>query len=235
MFLGTQQDLQMQQTLPPYVSSIPTGAREKVTARGKDRSPVRAEYYLGETLVGIRLWNPDGTPSAEYAYEDNLRDGWTYFWNSYGRLQSAQPYEKGLPHGTAYQWASDGRLLGTYTMESGNGLDLWWREDEAGRVRLQEVHPFVGGQLQGFAWQFAWGGQLAVEQHWFAGKLHGIERRWSPTGKLLRGNPRYWIDGQRVRKPTYVKAATQDTTLPPLRPEDDLPERDFPPEVARVI
>jgi len=215
-----------------YQSSIPEGAREKVTARGKDRCPVRAEYYLGETLVGTRIWNPDGTPSAEYAYEDNLRHGWTYFWDSYGSLISAQPYERGLQHGTASQWASDGRLLGTYTMEYGNGLDLWWREDEADRAILQEVYHFVAGQLQGFEWGFAWDGQLAVEQHWFADKLHGMERRWSPTGKLQRGFPRYWVDGQRVRKPSYIKAATQDTTLPPLRPEDDLPERTYPPEIA---
>ena len=188
---------------------------------------MRAEYYIEDELVGIRLWHPSGLPANEYAFQNGNKHGWQYFWNTEGNLISAQPYERGLQHGTAYQWANEGRLLGTYTMEQGNGFDLWWSEDEDGNATLAEAYSFVSGQLHGYEWQFS-NGQLRAEKHWYLDKLHGIERLWDQKSKLARGFPRYWLHGERVHKPTYLKAATLDSTLPPLLPEENHPNRRFP-------
>ncbi len=157
-----------------------------------------------------------------------------FFWNTDGNLISAQPYEQGLQQGTAYQWANDGRLLGTYTMEQGNGFDLWWCEDEDGNATLAEAYTFVDGQLHGYEWQFS-NGQLRTEKHWHQDKLHGIERLWDPKSKLVRGFPHFWLHGERVRKPVYLKAITQDDTLPSLLPEDDNPDRAFPRKIAELL
>ena len=67
-----------------------------------------------------------------------------------------------------------------------------------------------------------------AEKHWHQDKLHGIERIWDLKSKLAPGFPRYWLHGERARKPVYLKAITQDNTLPSLLPEDDNPNRIFP-------
>ncbi|MBB6050695.1 toxin-antitoxin system YwqK family antitoxin [Armatimonas rosea] len=195
---------------------------------------MRAEYYIEDELVGIRLWHPSGLPANEYAFQNGNKHGWQYFWNTKGNLISAQPYERGLQHGTAYQWANEGRLLGTYTMEQGSGFDLWWSEDEDGNTSLAEAYNFVSGQLHGYEWQFS-NGQLRAEKHWYQDQLHGIERLWDQKGKLARGFSRYWLHGERVGKPLYLHAIAQDNTLPSLLPEADNPDRTFPREIAEAL
>src|SRR5207249_1521031 len=113
---------------PRYVSSIPAGANEKITQTWKDRSRKRAEYYIGKELVGTRTFHRTGELMFETPYKNGKKHGMTYRWDEPDVLLSCEPYQNGLMHGTAYQWARDGRLVGSYTMEQGTGLDLWWRD-----------------------------------------------------------------------------------------------------------
>lgn len=140
-----------------------------------------------------------------------------------------------MEHGTAYQWASDGRLVGSYTMEHGAGIDLWWQSWPDGTAELSEARWYCDGLRHGFEWQFFERGGLSDERHWREGVLHGIEREWNFKGGLRRGFPRYWVSGERVTKPQYVRAASRDASLPAFRTEDNKARRAFPPEVARHL
>jgi hypothetical protein len=221
-----------------YRSCISPTARERVTAWGAAGCRVRAEYYSGNDLIGIRHWLPNGVPQSEYAYQKGNRHGWQYFWNEEGNLISAQPYDQGVQHGIAYQWANSGRLLGTYTMDHGSGFDLWWCEHEEGNATLAEVYTFVEGHLHGFEWQFT-RDELREEKHWHQGKLHGIERKWNSKRNLSRGFPRHWIHGELVTKHEYLKTLSVDCTLIPVSSKDNNPYRIFPPlikdELKKII
>lgn len=58
-----------------------------------------------------------------------------------------------------------------------------------------------------------------------------IQRQWTANGKLRRGYPQYFVQGERVNKRHYVQACRADPTLPPWRAEDDQPQRPLPPGV----
>lgn len=219
-----------------YVSSIPPEEREKITGIFPDRSPVSAEYYLGKELVGQRRYHRSGKLINERSFRNGQRHGWEYRWDRPGELLSATPYENGVEHGTAYQWGHSGRLIGTYTMEHGTGIDLWWQEREDGSITLTEVYYMHAGLGHGYVWHFHEPGKLRSEQRWHQGKQHGIERRWRwQRGNLERGYPRYWVQDERVTKRQYLRAMKSDPNLPPFRQEENLPEREFPPEIARHL
>lgn len=216
-----------------YVSSIPVEAKEKVTGRNDNGSPTRTEYYIKRELVGLRLYHPSGEISDEYAFRNGQKHGWSYRWDHPGELLSAENYEDGLPHGTAYQWRSDGTLLGSYTLEHGTGIDLWWETWSDGDENLAEVHYLKDGAPHGFDWWLD-ANEKSVwwESHWQTGVQHGIERQWNGKAHLRRGYPRYWIQGERVTKAKYQRAAAKDPRMPPFRAEENRPERMFPPEIA---
>ena len=219
-----------------YVSSIPVEAKTKATGKYDNGRPTRVEYYLGKEKVGLRIFSRDGDLEIEYSFRNGQYHGWSYRWDEPAKLLSATPYQDGVEHGTAYQWADDGRLLGTYRMEHGTGTDLWWEEWD-GIVSLAEAFQMQDGLRNGHEWWFHTGkpGQLWIEKQWFTGKQHGIEREWNSKGRLSRGYPRYWIHDQRVAKRQYVRAAAKDPTLPPFRAEDNVPHRDFPPEIDQHL
>ena len=73
------------------------------------------------------------------------------------------------------------------------------------------------------------------ESHFAEGLEHGIQRDWDSTGRLRRGFPKYFINGEQVTKRQYLRAAKLDSSLPPFREEDNRPERQFPPEVAAAL
>lgn len=219
-----------------YASSIPADATERVRTKLSDGTRKRAEYYVGSERVGERSFYPSGELEYEYAFRDGRRHGWQYRHDEPGKLLSAEPYKNGLPHGTAYQWADDGRLIGSYTMEHGTGIDLWWQDWPEGPVELAEVHYLQDGVPHGFEWWLNEDQQSVYnERHWQHGLLHGIEREWNGEGKLRRCFPRYWIHDKRVTKRQYRKASANDTTLPLFREEDNSLQRDFPPEVAKHL
>ena len=150
-----------------------------------------------------------------------------------GKLITAEPYSNGLSHGTVRQWSDDGKLLGTYTMEHGTGIDLWWCEGfEGGPPYLSEARYIKDGKWHGFEWWLK-ADQKSVwqERRFRADQLHGIERRWNWRGRLGRGYPRYWLNDVRVTKRQYLRACAKDPSLPPSREADNRPQRKFPPGV----
>jgi hypothetical protein len=220
-----------------YQTSIPPAAEERITHRHPDGTRQRAEYWLDGEQVGLRTFHPTGELEDEYSFRHGVKHGMQYRCDLPGQLGSAEPYENGVPHGTAYQWSYyDGRLIGTYTLEHGTGIDLWRQDWSDGTVTLTEVHSMRNGCSHGWEW-WVNHDQRSVheERHWMDGELHGIERQWNMQGRLRRGYSRYWVHGKRVTRRQYLRAAASDPTLPPFRPEDNNPERAFPPEIAEHL
>jgi hypothetical protein len=220
-----------------FKSSIPAGARPRIVRRHPSGAKARVDYALAGAIVGFRLFDPDG----ELIYDCGLREGkahgTAFRLDQPGKLLSATPYKHGLEHGLARQWSSDGqRLIGSYRMRNGTGVDLWWQETftEPRRPYLAEVRFVRAGQLHGFEWWLNEDQRSVYEErHWRDGKLHGIERVWNRHGRLRRGYPRCFIDGERVTRRMYESAQAKDSSLPELRPADNSNRRAFPPEVAR--
>lgn len=219
---------------PSYISAIPEHAREEdITKRhGAGRGKVVKNYYLGRSYVGRRVYDKDGLLEDECSYKNGKKHGWEYHWEN-GRLSWALPYDNGREHGTARTWGTSGALLGSYTMDHGTGIDLWWNELE-GEPQLTEARVVVDNLMDGYEYWFETGnpGVLRKEKWWSKGRLHGIEREWNDRGRLRRGFPKYWIHDRQVDKRTYERAVKADTTLRPFRIEDNQPSRVFPPEVA---
>jgi antitoxin component YwqK of YwqJK toxin-antitoxin module len=219
-----------------YVSSIPAEAREKITQQNGDGNPKRTEYYLGNDMVGLRFYGTTGVIESEYSFRNGKRHGWSYSWDILGELLSMEHYENDLSHGTAYQWGHDGRLLGTFTMEHGTGIELWWWEDEdTGIVELHSADSYRDGVRHGAEWLFYAEDRLSQEFLWYCGELHGIERSWDEQGNILDDYPRFWIRDTQATEAEYMKACADDPTLPPFRIEDNKPIRDFPLEVAQHL
>jgi antitoxin component YwqK of YwqJK toxin-antitoxin module len=219
-----------------YVTSIPEEAKEKVTAKQDGGTKKRAEYYIDGELVGIREFFPAGEVDYEVAFKNGVKHGTDYRWYAPDQLLSREPYENGVPHGTAYEWGRNGTLLGTYTLEHGTGIDLWWEDWADGSENLAEVYYMRDGARHGFEWWLhADETRVWHERHWHKGIEHGIERRWNSQDRLRRGYPRYWVNGERVTKAKYLREAARDPTLPLFQAEDNAPQRTFPPEIARHL
>ena len=110
-----------------YASGISTLAQERIRLRYDNDTKRQAEYWLNGECVGQRCFDLDGSIEAEWSLHDGRRHGNSYRFHENGKLLSLEPYQNGVPHGTAYQWGANGDLLGTYTLDQGTGLDLWWR------------------------------------------------------------------------------------------------------------
>lgn len=222
-----------------YRSSIPDGARERVTARHlRSRRRYKAEYWLNGKLVGVRFFDPGGAVESESPLKDGLLHGTRYFFESSNQLEFAEPYVNGLAHGTARQWSPEGKLLGTYTMKHGTGVDLWRQGTNWGNglPYLSEARYIKDGIWHGFEW---WLNEdqksIWQERHFQLNQLHGIERDWNSEGHLKRGYPRYWVNGVQVTKRQYLRACLKDSALPSYRESDNRPERTFPPEIVLCL
>ena len=212
---------------PIYLSSIPADAKEVA----KDGAR-QVNYFIGSDKVGYRYFKSDSVLTDERAYRGVHPYKHAYTWHSSGAMHSCETFDaEGVPHGTAYQWADDGRLIGSYTLVHGTGVDLWWTPWDDGTAQLSEIHMMRDGARHGYEWWLDENEVPYSERHWQNFAEHGIEREWNSAGRLRRGYPRYWLHGQRVRKDRYVRAAAKDDTLPPFRAEENLPARQFPPEV----
>lgn len=223
-------------TQPVYKSSIPDTAEERIVATHDDGTKQRAEYWLDGEMVGECFFFETGELEIEYGLCQQRYHGMYYRWDLPGCLISATPYHDGLEHGTAYQWTIEGELLGSYTMEHGTGLDLWWGQCADGPRLLSEARYYRDGKRHGFEWWIA-GDQHSVyeEGHYFENAPHGILRQWNKQGRLRRGYPQYYIHGTRVTKAKYLRACRRDPSLPPFDPADNLPARSFPPEVTQHL
>jgi antitoxin component YwqK of YwqJK toxin-antitoxin module len=219
------------------LSSIPTEAEERVTERYDGGVKKKAEYYLNGEEVGRRWFFEAGDLEMEISVRDGRQHGPFRTWYESGQLSSETIYVNGLEHGTARQWAEDGTLIGTYEMDHGTGLDLWWTglSDEGG-WHLSEARYMLAGDRHGFEWWID-ADQMSVnrEGHFAKGQEHGVQRDWNSAGRLRRGFPKYFVNGGQVTKRQYLRAAHLDSSLPPFRAEDNRPERQFPPEVVGAL
>src|SRR5580658_6809559 len=175
-----------------YVSMIYDYAEARPVDYLDNSGGTAVEYYVGTEKVGRRVFASTGDLEWECAYRGGKKHGWEYRWDEPGVIVSATPYVEGVEHGTAYQWAEDGSLIGTYTMEHGTGLDLWWREFE-GSIELAEARQVRDSLWDGFEYWIKYGSQedLITERWWSNGKKHGIEREWNGKCRLRRGYPQY--------------------------------------------
>jgi len=221
-----------------YRSSIPKTAKERILAThrtGKEK--YKAEYFVDGNVVGIRYFDQSGQIELERPLKDGLFHGMLYSFED-GVVISAEPYRNGLAHGLAKQWSFDGELIGTYTMKHGTGLDLWRCKKNWGdkRVFLAEARFLKDGKWHGFEWWLN-EDQKSVhdEQHFWENLQHGVQRSWNCRGRLRRGYPRYWVEGRQVSKRDYLRARTNDPSLPPVRESDNRPRRKFPSEVLAAM
>jgi antitoxin component YwqK of YwqJK toxin-antitoxin module len=133
-----------------YRSSIPKAARERVVATFvSGPQKYMARCTLNGKLVGVRFFHETGELEHERPLRNGERHGIEYRSDVSGKLLSAEPYYNGLPHGVARQWSHGGKLLGTYTMNHGTGIDLWWQE-HGGRAHLSEARYVKNGKWHGF-------------------------------------------------------------------------------------
>jgi hypothetical protein len=216
-----------------YRSSIPKDAQERVVATFVN-SPrkYKAEYMLGGTKVGIRLFHETGDLEYECPLRNGVPHGVEYRSDVPGKLLSATPYFDGLQHGIATQWNDDEELIGTCVMRHGTGLDLWYSGSNDMLPFLSEARYLKDGKWHGFEWWLNPDQRSVWEEcHFWEDRRHGIERAWNRKGRLRRGYPKYWVNDRRVTKRQYVRACAGDPNLPPFRDADNRPERLFPPEV----
>jgi hypothetical protein len=194
------------------------------------------DCLLNGLLIGRRVYNQDGVMVLETPIRDGLKHGREFTWDEDGRLLLVEPYVKGKIHGTAKQYGKQGSVIGTYTLLHGTGLDIWRQEKEDNTIFVSEIHSLREGVPHGYEWHFASPqGDLWHARYWDMGKTHGIERVWNSKGKLRRGYPRFYVLNQVVSKQTYLRLSRDDRTLLAYREDEDLPQRDFPPEIQELL
>lgn len=209
----------------------------RITARWiATRQPFLSEHRENGRLAGLRLYSENGILIEERPLLNGKLHGVRYQWHDSGSLSSAVPWEDGLEHGTARQWTEEGKPAGCYRMRRGTGWDLWWTWFEGQPPFLAEARYIRRGAWHGPEWWLNANGDSVFHERFFCqDRLHGIERLWNAHGRMRRGYPKYWIHGQQTTRRRYLAAALTDPSLPPLRTEDNSPQRSFPPLVARAI
>lgn len=138
------------------------------------------------------------------------------------RLVYRARFRHGLQHGWQEQWDAQGRVLVRTHFVHGTGTDVWH-----GGAKGWEVRALRDGLRHGVERHFCDRRHVDHEQHFAEGLEHGIERRWTSRGTLVRGYPRFFLRGERVTKPAYLRAAASDPSLPAPRDRDDHPTRRF--------
>ena len=195
------------------------------------------ECILNGELVGQRSYDSDGRLIIETPLKGGKKHGREYVWDDFsGNLESVEPYVNGKMHGLAKQYGQNGKVIGTYRFVRGTGYDIWRYERRDGSIGVSEIFTVRDGSLHGHEWWLR-SDQHSVwhERHWQQGKYHGIERMWNDKNRLKRGYPKYWIQGQKVRKRVYLKAAEQDKSLPKFQDKDNRPRRKFPIKIENLL
>ena len=206
--------------------AIPADAVEVMTETYEDGSKRTADYQIGGETVGRRFWNSSGILGMEYGLKDERMHGLFRTWYENGQLLHISYYIEGKEHGEAKQYDENGNQIGSYVMERGTGLDLWYHNQGGS---LAEEREYCDGKLHGYErWWNEDNQTVHEESHFWNGVEHGIFRSWNRQHKLSRGYPRYFIHGKRVTKREYVRACHADPTLPPFIVEDNQPFRKLP-------
>lgn len=235
---GKNKSSQSANSMRRFRSSIPARARARVVGRHPSGAPERVKYVVGRSIVGYRLFDSDGELQLDYGMRRGRRHGREYRLDLPGKLLSATAYRSGVENGVARQWSDDGRLIGSYRMKNGTGVDLWWQDGltKPRRPYLAEVHFMLKGHRHGFEWWLNEDQQSVYqERHWSLDDAHGIEREWNEKGTLRPGFPKFYVRGRRVTRKVYERERVRDRSLPPYRIEDNQPQREFPPVIARRL
>lgn len=191
---------------------------------------------LNGEVVGQRAYAENGQLVTETPLRNGRKHGREFQWEDDGRLLLVEPYVNGKVNGTAKQYGRNGSVIGTYNLRHGTGYDIWRVEDEDGATHISEIHTLVDGLPHGYEWWLTTKPHIVRhELHWHEGEYHGIERQWNLANKLRRGFPRYWINGSRVTKRSYLRAAKTDHSLPPFRLQDNSPRRRFPSKIEQLF
>lgn len=210
-----------------YQRLVPTGAHvERSSAHGA----TTLRFFLDGQLALVVGLDEEERPFHAMQYDASGRaHGLEREWHPSGRLRYEARYRQGLQHGLQRQWDARGRLLVRTRFVAGTGLDLYCGDPDS--PRITESRELVAGERHGFERRWS-EGKLFAEQHFQHGLEHGISRRWTLSGRLERGHPRYFVRGERVDRRAYVRACASDETLPVLREREDRPARARPVGVA---
>jgi hypothetical protein len=221
-------------------SDIPPNVTEVVIREYREEDsfiyPQLNECILDDQVVGQRAYNRERSLIIETPLKNGQKHGREFIWNDHGALESVEPYVEGKMHGLAKQYGQDGKVIGTYRFVRGTGYDIWRHQMEDGTIGISEIHSLQEGLPHGYEWWLKLDQHsVSHERHWHKGMVHGIERMWNDKGRLQRGYPKFWIQGQAVSKRVYLKAAAQDQTLPPFEERDNHPQRRFPTEIEKLL
>lgn len=204
---------------------IPPDAAELVVKRWDDGSKQSAVYTRDGVKVGCRWFEPDGRLTMEYGLRGELKHGPFRTYHDTGAVCEDAFYVEGKEHGEIRQFDEAGKLIGSYRMHHGTGVDLWY----ARRGVLSEERHLRDGTRDGFErWWNEDQRSVWAECHYRRDTEHGIERRWNERGRLQRGYPRYYVNGERVSKRQYVRACERDESLPKYCTSEDAHLRQLP-------
>ena len=184
-----------------------------------------ASYWRGGRKIGYRAWDADGQVTMEYRIENDVMHGPFRTYHDNGRVQQESTYVHGKEHGVTRQFDLEGVLIGSYELDNGSGLDLWYCEAGV----LAEERYLKNGVMHGFErWWSGDNASVGIEGHYFEGLEHGIFREWNHRQRLRRGVPQYFIRGQKTQRREYGRACKSDATLPKYDRRDNQPNRPLP-------
>ena len=208
---------------------IPQDAREVVNDTYDNGAKMRTSYFVDGREIGWRYWDISGIVLMEYQMRDGKRHGRYCHYHDNGMICEEGSYEDDKEHGEIRQFDETGKQIGSYVMDHGTGLDLWFHS--AGI--LAEEREYCDGKRHGFErfWNLD-NRSVGVECHYWNDLNHGIFREWNWRGRMRRGYPQYYVMGNHVTKRQYERACRTNPTLPPYDSDDNSPERPLPAEVS---
>ncbi len=201
---------------------MPENAIEEILMSWASGAKKSAYYYHDGQKVGYRWWDEDGHLSIEYCIEHDKMHGLFRTWHDNGTIEHETTYFEGKEHGISTQYDPGGRSIGTYEMNFGTGVDLWYY---APGIIAEERH-YKDSNRDGYErWWNTDNQSIYRESHFRGGLEHGIFRVWNREGKLCRGFPAYFVDGKKVSKRSYLKTSEGDRSLPNYLADEDRPHR----------
>src|SRR5258708_3076126 len=165
---------------------IPENAVEVITATWETGNKQKAVYVIDSKEIGFRFWSLAGVLTMEGGLRDGVRHGLHRRWHDNGVIWEESTYYEGKEHGESRQYDYDGVQIGSYVMEYGTGVDLWFCSPGV----LAEEREYRDGNRHGFERWWRCDNQTVWQESHFWNEIeHGIFRGWNRQGKLRRGYP----------------------------------------------
>ncbi|BDA69972.1 hypothetical protein CAL7716_041380 [Calothrix sp. PCC 7716] len=203
---------------------IPLDAIEKVIKYSINGEKESAHYYLDDEKIAYRAWH-ENQVCMEYSIKNEKMHGLFRTWHENGNLCELGFYIDGKEHGITKQYDDDGNLIGSYEMNHGTGVDLWY----SAKSIISEERHLKDGKRHGYErWWYDDNKTVWREQHFKDDIEHGIYREWNQKNSLRRGFPQYYVNGQKVNKQQYLKACIQDEFLPKFQQIENHNYRELP-------